>query len=146
MDLVEGMERDREGSRLSGREVQGDRVSEVETETEMSAMMKGYDVIHSGEEDERSPPRLELVDQYRSYVQNRTTQSPPIRRTLPSPPSISPTPLSNLPAMDISSVRIRPVQAMAQAVMTSTHGHPRPNWPTVAKLNNKLFGNNVESV
>jgi len=27
------------------------------------------------------------------------------------------------------------VQALAQAVMTSTHGHPRPNWPKVAQFN-----------
>jgi len=40
--------------------------------------------------------------------------------------------------MDISSVRIRPVQALAQAVMTSTHGHPRPNWPKVAQFNTNM--------
>jgi len=133
MDQVEGMERDREGNRLSGRDVNEERVSE--TEMEMSAMIKGYDAVNSGEDDERSPPRLELVDHYRSYIHSKATQSPTIRRTLPSPPSISPPPLSNLPTMDFSSVRIRPVQAMAQAVMASTHGHPRPNWPTVAKFN-----------
>jgi len=41
--------------------------------------------------------------------------------------------------MDISSVRIRPVQALAQAVMTSTHGHPRPNWPKVAQFNRTIL-------
>jgi len=105
----------------------------------MSAMRKGYDAVNSGEDDERSPPRLELLDQYRRYTQSKATQSPTIRRNFPSPPSISPPPFSTLSTMDISSVRIRPVQVMAQAVMTSTHGHPRPNWPTVAKLNNKLL-------
>jgi len=32
------------------------RVSEVETDKEMSAMMRYYDVVHS-EEEQRSPPR-----------------------------------------------------------------------------------------
>jgi len=37
--------------------VNTERVSEVETNKEMSAMMRDYDVVHS-EEDERSPLRL----------------------------------------------------------------------------------------
>jgi len=39
--------------------------------------------------------------------------------------------------MDISSVRIGPVPVKAQAVMTSTYGHPRLNWPAMAKVNNE---------
>jgi len=37
--------------------------------------------------------------------------------------------------MDIYSVRFRPVPALAQAEMTSTYGHPRLNWPEMAKVN-----------
>jgi len=96
----------------------------------MSAMMKDYDVVNSEGEDERSPPKLELAEQYREY-----TQYPTIRRSLPSPPSSSPPPPNT---MDISSVRIRPVPVRAQAVMTSTHGHPRLNWPAVAKVNSLI--------
>jgi len=95
MDRVEDMERDREGDRLSGRDVNAERVSEVETDREMSAMIKDYDIVNSGDDDERSPPRLELAEQYKDYIHSRPTQSPTIRRTLPSPPSTSP-PLSLL--------------------------------------------------
>jgi len=135
MDRVEDIERDRARDRLSERDVNTQRVglSELEIDKGMSAIMKDYDVVHS-EEDERSPPKLELAHQYREYVDSKSTQSPTIRRTLPSPPSSSP-PL--LHTMDISSVRIRPVPVRAQAVMTSTHGHPRLNWPAVAKVNIK---------
>jgi len=108
------------------------KVSEVEIETEMSAMIKRYDVVNSEEDDERSPPRLELTEQYRNYIDSKSTQSPTIRRTLPSPPSTSLPPLST---MDISSVRFRPVPVTTQAAMTSTHGHPRLTWPAVAKVN-----------
>jgi len=112
--------------------VKAQRVSEVETEKEMSAMMKGYDVVNSEGDDERSPPRLELAEQYRENINSKSTQSPTIHRTLPSPPSTSPPPLST---MDISKVRFRPVPVTAQAVMTSTHGHPRLTWPALAKVN-----------
>jgi len=132
MDWVENIERDGEGDRLSERNVNAQRVSEVETDKEMSAMMKDYDVVNSGDDDERSPPRLELAEQYREYIHSRPTQSPTIHRSLPSPPATSPHPLST---MNISSVRIWPVQVMAQAVMTLTHGHPRLTWPAVAKVN-----------
>jgi len=97
----------------------------------MSAMMRDYDVVPSEDEDERSPPKLELAHQYREYVNSKSNQSPTIRRTLPSAPSYSP-PLLN--TMDTSSVLIRPVPVRAQAVMTSTHGHPRLNWSAVAKV------------
>jgi len=94
-------------------------------------MTRGYDVVHS-EEDERSPPKLELAEQNREYINSKSTQSPTIRRTLPSPPSSSHPPLIT---RDFSSVRIRPVPVRAQAVMTSTYGHTRLNWPAVAKVN-----------
>jgi len=48
--------------------------------------------------------------------------------------------------MDISSVRIRPVQVRAQAVMTSTHGHLRLNWPAVAKVNNSNYPHKIWNV
>jgi len=53
MDRVEDIERDREGDRLGERNVSTERVSEVETEKEMSAMIRDYDVVPS-EEDERT--------------------------------------------------------------------------------------------
>jgi len=71
------------------------RVSEVETDKEMSAIMKEYDVANL-EEDERSPPKLKFAHEYRKYISNKSTQSPTIRRTLPSPPSSSSPPLSSL--------------------------------------------------
>jgi len=108
-------------------------VSGVDTDKEKSAMLKDYDVVHSEHEYERSPPRLELAEQYREYILNKSTQSPIIRRTLPSSPSSSHPPHSTI---NISSVRFRPVPMTAQAVMTSTHGHPRLTWPAVAKVNN----------
>jgi len=77
MDRVKDIERDRAGDRLSDRNVNAQRVLEVETETEMSVMMKGYDVVNSEGDDERSPPRLELAEQYREYINSKTTQSPP---------------------------------------------------------------------
>jgi len=58
MDRVEDSDRDRVGDRLSERQVNTERVSEVETDKEVSAMMKEYDLIHSEEDDERSPPKL----------------------------------------------------------------------------------------
>jgi len=48
------------------RDVSTQRGSEVETDKEMSAMMRDYDVVHS-EEEERSPPRRELAEEYREY-------------------------------------------------------------------------------
>jgi len=37
--------------------------------------------------------------------------------------------------MDIPSVCFQPVPVKAQAEMTSTYGHPRLNWPVMAKVN-----------
>jgi len=132
MDRVEDIERDRAGDRLGGRDVNTERVSEVETENQMSAMLQDYDVVPSEHGSERSPPILELAEHYREYILNKSTQFPTIRRTLPSPPISSFSPHS---AMDISSVRFRPVPVMAQAAMTSTQGHPRLTWSTELKYN-----------
>jgi len=132
MDRVEDIERDRAGDRLGERNVSTERVSEAETDNEMSAMMQDYDVVHSEGEDERSPPKLELAHEYRDYVNSKNAHSHTIRRTLPSPPTTFP-PFHH--TMYISSVRIRPTPVKAQAVMTSTHGHPRLNWPAMDKVN-----------
>jgi len=100
--------------------------TEVETEKEVSAMLKDYEMCGSDRvDDELSPPKLELVSGY--------------RQTHHSPPPISqpqPTLSSSHPpiAMDTSNVRFRPVSVMAQAEMTSTYGHPRLNWPDRAKV------------
>jgi len=133
MDRVEDTERDRAGDRLGGRDVNTVRVSEVETEEQASAMLQDYDVIHSVPDYERSPPVLELAEHYREYLLKKSTQSPTIRRTLPTPPVLSSSPPHS--TMDISSVRFRPVPVMGQAAMTSTHGHPRLTWPIGAKFN-----------
>jgi len=85
------------------------RVSDGETEKEVSAMLGEYDIGFSDRDEERSPPKLEITSGYRSTLLSPTSQ--PFH-------SLSP------PAMDISSVRFRPVPVMAQAEMTSTHGHP----------------------
>jgi len=52
MDRVKDVEPDREGVRLSGRDVNAERVSEVETDREMSAMMKEYNIVNSGDDDD----------------------------------------------------------------------------------------------
>jgi len=131
MYRVEDIDRNRTGDRLGERDIRTQRVSEigteVEIEKEVSAMLKDYDVCGSDQEDERSPPKLELVSGYRQPHH--------------SPPSISnpqPTPSSSHPpiAIDTSNVRFRPVSLMAQAEMTSTYGHPRLNWPEKARVNN----------
>jgi len=90
MDRVEDIDRDRKGDRLGEKKVSTERVSEAETDKEMSAMMKDYDVVNSEGEDERSPPKPELAKQYREYMKSKSTQSPTIRRTFPSPLSSSP--------------------------------------------------------
>jgi len=46
MDRVKDIERDRAGDRISERDVNTQRVSEVETDKEMSAMMKDSDVVN----------------------------------------------------------------------------------------------------
>jgi len=103
--------------RLGERDGKTERISDGETEKEVSTMLKGYDVGLSDREDERSPPRLEIASEFR-----HTLLSPTFH---PLPPH----------AMDISSVRFRPVPVMAQAEMTSTYGHPRLNLPEMAKVN-----------
>jgi len=50
---MEDIERDRAGDRLSDRDVNRQRVSEVVTDKEMSDMMKDYDVVNSEGDDER---------------------------------------------------------------------------------------------
>jgi len=108
MDRVEDIDRDRAGDRLGERDVSTQRVSEVETDEEMSAMMRDYDAVHSEGKDERSPPKLELAHEYREYG-SKITHSPTLPHQLPSPPTTSPPRLT----MDISSVRVRPVSVMA---------------------------------
>jgi len=113
MDRIEDIYQDRAKDRLSERDVNTQRVSEAGTKKEVSTMLQGYDLEISEGEDERSPPKLELVSEYR-----QPHHSPP-------PPL----------AMDIASGRFRPVPVVAQAGMTSTYGHPRLNWPDMAKVN-----------
>jgi len=98
-------------------------------------LVRGYDMGEFEEEVERSPPKLELIAQhYREYIK-QASLSPPVRRTLPTPPlTLSPPPLP-ISAMDISSVRFQPVAVQAQAAITSTHGHPRLIWPIRPKFN-----------
>jgi len=79
----------------------GKKDSDGETEREVSAMFKGYNMGLTDREDDISPLQLELVPEFR----------PP-----PSLPHHT---------MDISSVRYRPVPLTAQAVLTSTHSYPR---------------------
>jgi len=99
----------------------------------MSALAREYDMGNSDGEVERSPPKLELISHhYREYVKQASLPPPPVRRTLPTPPLTPPLPIS---AMDISSVRFQPVPVKAQAVITSTHGHPRMIWPVRPKVN-----------
>jgi len=101
----------------------------------MSALVREYDMGNSDGEVERSPPKLELIaHHYREYVK-QASFFPPIRRTLPTPPLTPPLPIS---AMDISSVRFQPVPVKAQAVIMSTHGHPRMIWPKRPKVNTVL--------
>jgi len=44
MDRVEDIDRDWAGDRLSERNVNTERVSEAETDKEVSALLKGYDL------------------------------------------------------------------------------------------------------
>jgi len=120
MDPVEDIDRDRARDWLGERDVNTQRVSEAETEKEVSAMLKDYDLGGSDRDDQRSPPKLKRVFKYR-----HPHHSPPHHP--PHPPF----------TMDISSVRFRPVSVMAHAEMTSTYGHPRLNWPEMAKVNNE---------
>jgi len=56
MDQKKDIDRDRAGDRLSERDEKTKRDSEAETDTEVSAMLKGYDICLSNRDDERSPP------------------------------------------------------------------------------------------
>jgi len=106
--------------RLGDRDGRTQRVSDGETEKEVSAMLEGYNLGVSDRDEERSPPKLEIASGY--------------RHTLLSPNPLFQTTL--LPhTMDIPSVRLRPVPVMTQAEMTSTHGHPRLNLPEWGKIN-----------
>jgi len=96
------------------------RVSDGETEKEVSAMLREHDMGLSDRDDERSPPKLEIASGYRATLLSPTSTSQPT--LLPH-------------TMDISSVRFRTVPVMAQAEMTSTHGHPRLNLPDWGKVN-----------
>jgi len=120
MDRVEVGERDRLDNRLGEKDVETRRVSDEESKKEVSAMLKEYDVYLSDRDDERLPPELEIYSGYRT---NLRSPNPPLQPTL------------HPHAMDISSVRFRPVPVTAQAEMTSTQGHPRPNLPKMGKVN-----------
>jgi len=119
MDRIEDIDRDRARDRLGERDGKTQRVSEEETDKEVGAMLLEYDLGLSDRDDECSPPKLKLASDYR-----HPSHSPPSH---PPPPPL---------AMDISSVRFRPVPVVAQAEMTSTYGHPRLNLPEKAKVNN----------
>jgi len=132
MDREEDFDRDREGDWLGDRDVITQRVSEAENWREMRVLVKEYEIVNSDGEYERSPPKLELMaEHYREYIK-QASLSPPVCRSLPTPPLTPPLPIS---AMDISSVCFQPVPVKAQAVITSTHGHPRMIWPVRPKVN-----------
>jgi len=117
--------------RLGERDGKAERVSDGETEKEVSARFEGYDVGLSDRDDECSPPKLEIASGYR-----------------PSLPSPQPLSHITLPphAMDISSVRFRPLPVTAQAIMTSTHGHPMLNFPEWGKVNSSTLNQNIREV
>jgi len=142
MDREEDIDRDRDGERLGDRDVNTQRVSETETQREMSALVKEYDIINSDGEYERSPPKLELVAEHNKEYLKQASSSLLIRRTLPTPPLTPPLPIST---MDISSVCFRPVPVKAQAVITCTHGHPRLIWPVAPKVNSNMLIMHIES-
>jgi len=106
------------------------RVSEAEEEVD--AMLVGYDLGGSDRDEERSPPKLELVSEYRQPHHSPPTSYPTHASAVTHAHHLHhPPPLT----MDISSVRFQPVSVMAQAAMTSTYDHPRLNWPETAKVN-----------
>jgi len=108
-------ERDRLDDWLDDRDGKTKRVSDGETKKEVSAMLESYDMGLSDKEDERSPPKLELASEFRLSHHSPSSHPPH--------------------TMDISSVRFRPAPVMAQAVMTSTYGHPRLELPEMGKVN-----------
>jgi len=69
MDREEDIDRDRDGDRFGDRDVNTRKVSEAETEREMSVLVKEYEIVNSDGEYERSPPKLELMaEHYREYI------------------------------------------------------------------------------
>jgi len=58
-------ERDRLDDRLGERDGKTQRVSDGETEKEVSAMLEGYEMGLSDREYERSPPKLEITSEFR---------------------------------------------------------------------------------
>jgi len=123
MDQIEGIDKDRAGDRFGERDGETRRVSDGETDKEVSAMLQGYDLGLSDRDDERSPPKLELISEYKTPYH---------------PPPSHNHPLSLAHTMDISIVRFQPVPLMTQAEMTSTYGHPRRNLPELGKVNNVI--------
>jgi len=124
MERIEDIDQDRMGDRLGERDLNAQRVSEAEAEAEkeVCAMLEGYDLGGCDRDDERSPPKLELVSEYRHPYHSPPTSYPalapaPAHVHPPHPPPPPPPPPLT---MDISSVRFRPVSVMAQAEMTST--------------------------
>jgi len=105
------------------------RVSEAEEE--VSAMLVGYDLGGSDRYEERSPPKLELVSEYRHPHHSPPTSYPTHAPAVTHAHHLHPPPLT----LDISSDRFQPVSVMAQAARTSTYRHPRLNWPETAKVN-----------
>jgi len=140
MDQVEDIDRDQKGDRLCEKDVNTQRVLEAD----VSAMLVGYNVGGSDRDDERSPPRLELISEYRQSHHSPTT-SYPTTYAAPAPTHVRvhphpPPPPPPHTIMDISSVLFQPLPVMAQAEMTSTCGHLWLNWPEMAKDNISLKG------
>jgi len=67
-------ERDRLDHRLGDKDGKTQKVSDGETEKEVSAMLKEYDMGLSDRDDERSPPKLEIASGYRSTLLSPTFQ------------------------------------------------------------------------
>jgi len=132
MDRVEDIDRDRTGDRLGEGQIQTHKVTEVETEKEVSAILKDDEVCDSEDEGERSPPKLERISEYRQSHH----YPPSVSQPQPTLASFSTSSSHPLLAMETSKVRFQPVSVMAQAEMTSTYGHPRLNWPEKARQNN----------
>jgi len=123
MNRVEDIDRDRTGDRLGEEMYVTERGSEARTDRD----------------NERSPATLVMEPSYRNVQHSpivSRTQSP--RSTTLSPNPSSPPPPPPLHTMDTSNVRFRPVPVLAQAGMTSTHGHPWLTWPARAKFNSDI--------
>jgi len=148
MDRKKDIDRDRQGNRFGDRDVNTQRVSEAENE--VSAMLQEYDLGRSDRDNERSPPKLERVSEYSHPHHSPTTSYPTLYAALAPthvhvhPPPPPPPPLPH--TMDICSVCFQPLPVMAQAEMTSTYGHPRLNWPEMAKVNIEINPINLSLV